>query len=56
MRDAQVVVDEATITSHVKRIRRKFIAIDPDFDAIDTVHGAGYRWVDREKPGAGNRE
>ena len=44
MRDAQVVVDDATITSHIKRIRKKFIAIDPAFDAIDTVHGAGYRW------------
>lgn len=44
MRDAQVVVDEATITSHVKRIRKKFLAVDPQFDAIDTVHGAGYRW------------
>ena len=44
MRDAQVVVDDATITSHVKRIRKKFIAVDPQFDAIDTVHGAGYRW------------
>jgi len=44
MRDAHVVVDDATITSHIKRIRRKFIAIDPAFDAIDTVHGAGYRW------------
>ena len=48
MRDAQVVVDDATITSHVKRMRRKFIAIDADFDAIDTVHGAGYRWKSRE--------
>jgi two-component system OmpR family response regulator len=44
MRDAQVVVDDATITSHIKRIRKKFIAIDPAFDEIDTVHGAGYRW------------
>lgn len=44
MRDAQVVVDDQTITSHIKRIRKKFIAIDPAFDAIDTVHGAGYRW------------
>jgi len=44
MRDAQVVVDDATITSHIKRIRKKFIAVDPEFDAIDTVHGAGYRW------------
>ncbi|HEY0181117.1 MAG TPA: proteobacterial dedicated sortase system response regulator [Dokdonella sp.] len=44
MRDAQVVVDDATITSHIKRIRKKFLAIDSGFDAIDTVHGAGYRW------------
>lgn len=44
MREAQVVVDDATITSHIKRIRRKFQAIDPAFDEIDTVHGAGYRW------------
>lgn len=44
MRDAQVVVDDATITSHIKRIRRKFLAIDPQFDHIDTVHGMGYRW------------
>lgn len=44
MGEAQVVVDDATVTSHVKRIRRKFLAIDPAFDEIDTVHGAGYRW------------
>lgn len=44
MREAQIVVDDATITSHVKRIRRKFEAIDSAFDEIDTVHGAGYRW------------
>lgn len=44
MREAQVVVDESTITSHIKRIRRKFQALDPAFDEIDTVHGAGYRW------------
>ena len=44
MRDAEMVVDDGTITSHVKRIRKKFIAVDPAFDAIDTVHGAGYRW------------
>jgi len=44
MRDANLVVDEGTITSHVKRMRRKFLAIDPAFDAIDTVYGIGYRW------------
>ena len=40
----RVVVDASTITSHIKRIRKKFAAADPDFDQIDTVHGAGYRW------------
>ncbi len=44
MSAAQVVVDEATITSHIKRIRKKFVAIDTSFDAIDTLHGVGYRW------------
>jgi two-component system, OmpR family, response regulator len=44
MRDANLVVDEGTITSHVKRIRRKFLAADAAFDAIDTVYGMGYRW------------
>jgi len=44
MREAQVVVDDATVTSHVKRIRRKFEQVDSSFDEIDTVHGAGYRW------------
>ncbi|WP_095506835.1 proteobacterial dedicated sortase system response regulator [Paraferrimonas sedimenticola] len=44
MQAAQMVVDDATITSHVKRIRKKFQAIDKEFDAIDTVYGAGYRW------------
>lgn len=41
---ANLVVDEATMTSHVKRIRRKFEALDAGFDAVMTVHGAGYRW------------
>ena len=44
MSAAQVVVDEATVTSHIKRIRKKFWAVDPNFDAIDTIHGVGYRW------------
>ena len=42
---AQAVLDDNTITSHIKRIRRKFIAIDADFDAIETVYGMGYRWL-----------
>jgi len=49
MRDANLVVDDSTITSHIKRIRRKFQAVDPAFDAVDTVYGMGYRW---KEPGA----
>ena len=43
---ANVVLDDNTITSHVKRIRRKFQQLDPKFDAIQTVYGMGYRWVE----------
>jgi two-component system OmpR family response regulator len=43
---ANVVLDDNTITSHVKRIRRKFQASDPKFDALQTVYGMGYRWVE----------
>lgn len=46
MSEAKLVVDDGTITSHVKRIRRKFSIVDPDFDRIDTVYGMGYRWKD----------
>ena len=42
---AQAVLDDNTITSHIKRIRRKFVAIDADFSAIETVYGMGYRWL-----------
>jgi two-component system OmpR family response regulator len=44
MDDANVLVDDQTITSHIKRIRRKFVSVDSDFDRLDTVYGAGYRW------------
>jgi two-component system OmpR family response regulator len=44
MRDASITVDDSTITSHVKRIRRKFAALDPEFDSIQSVYGLGYRW------------
>ncbi|WP_105187805.1 proteobacterial dedicated sortase system response regulator [Pseudoalteromonas sp. T1lg48] len=44
MSDAKIYVDDSTITSHVKRIRRKFQALDAQFDCIDTVYGMGYRW------------
>ena len=42
---AQAVLDDNTITSHIKRIRRKFLAIDADFGSIETVYGMGYRWI-----------
>lgn len=48
MEAASLVVDESTITSHVKRIRRKFQQHDPEFSRLLTVHGAGYRWAGRE--------
>ncbi|MCP5146315.1 MAG: proteobacterial dedicated sortase system response regulator [Gammaproteobacteria bacterium] len=44
MDEANVVVDTATITSHVKRIRRKFRELDPEFDSIEMIYGVGYRW------------
>jgi len=44
MSEAKLTVDDATITSHIKRIRKKFLAVDPDFDAVETAYGMGYRW------------
>ncbi len=44
MGEARMVVDDSTVTSHVKRIRKKFLALDPGFDAIESVYGMGYRW------------
>jgi two-component system OmpR family response regulator len=44
MSEARMVVDDATVTSHVKRIRKKFHALDPGFDRIESVYGLGYRW------------
>ena len=43
---ANVVLDDNTITSHIKRIRRKFQVVDEKFDAVHTVYGMGYRWVE----------
>ncbi|AXJ96573.1 MULTISPECIES: response regulator transcription factor [unclassified Sphingomonas] len=39
-----IYVDDRTIDSHIKRLRRKFRQVDPDFDAIETLYGAGYRF------------
>ncbi|MEO8135775.1 MAG: proteobacterial dedicated sortase system response regulator [Betaproteobacteria bacterium] len=44
MGEANIIVDDGTITSHIKRIRRKFQAVDESFEAIETVYGMGYRW------------
>lgn len=43
---AKVVLDDNTITSHIKRIRKKFLRIDKNFDAVQTAYGMGYRWDD----------
>ena len=39
-----IYVDDRTIDSHIKRIRRKFRAVDPEFDSIETLYGVGYRF------------
>jgi two-component system response regulator ChvI len=39
-----IYVDDRTIDSHVKRIRRKFRQTDEDFDQIETLYGIGYRY------------
>lgn len=44
MGDSNIFVDDGTITSHIKRIRKKFKEVDDDFDHIETVYGIGYRW------------
>ena len=40
----QVYVDDRTIDSHIKRMRKKFRSVDQDFDAIETLYGVGYRY------------
>ena len=42
--DDQVYVDDRTIDSHIKRMRKKFRVVDPEFDAIETLYGVGYRY------------
>jgi len=39
-----VYVDDRTIDSHIKRIRRKFRGVDSNFDSIETLYGVGYRF------------
>jgi two-component system, OmpR family, response regulator ChvI len=40
-----IFVDDRTIDSHIKRLRRKFRVVDPSFAAIDTLYGAGYSFA-----------
>jgi two-component system OmpR family response regulator len=44
MQESKIYVDNSTITSHVKRIRKKFVQVDAGFDCVETVYGMGYRW------------
>lgn len=45
MAAANVVLDGSTVTSHIRRIRNKFLEIDPLFNQIETAYGLGYRWL-----------
>ncbi len=42
--DDQVYVDDRTIDSHIKRLRKKFKTVDPEFAGIETLYGIGYRY------------
>ncbi len=44
--DDQIYVDDRTIDSHIKRIRKKFRVIDKQFDAIETLYGVGYKYTE----------
>ncbi|GGG50835.1 DNA-binding response regulator [Pseudohongiella nitratireducens] len=52
MQESKIFVDGSTITSHIKRVRKKFIQVDSDFDCIETVYGMGYRWNTQPVAGA----
>jgi len=39
-----IYVDDRTIDSHIKRLRRKFRDVDPDFAEVETLYGVGYRY------------
>jgi two-component system, OmpR family, response regulator ChvI len=45
--DDQVYVDDRTIDSHIKRLRKKFNQVDPAFDGIETLYGVGYRFKEQ---------
>lgn len=46
--DDQIYVDDRTIDSHIKRLRRKFRVVDKQFDAIETLYGVGYKFKETE--------
>ncbi|MEP2781769.1 MAG: response regulator transcription factor [Pseudoruegeria sp.] len=46
--DDQVYVDDRTIDSHIKRLRKKMRTADTDFSAIETLYGIGYRYNEEE--------
>ena len=45
--DDQVYVDDRTIDSHIKRLRKKFNQVDVSFDGIETLYGVGYRFKEQ---------
>ena len=45
--DDQVYVDDRTIDSHIKRLRKKFTQVDETFDGIETLYGVGYRFKEQ---------
>ena len=47
MHAAHICVEPNTITAHIKTIRARFRAIDPEFDCIKTERSSGYRWFDK---------
>ena len=47
--DDQIPIDDRTITSHIKRLRKKIRAIDSEFDSIQSVYGLGYKFTDRSQ-------
>ena len=42
-----IYVDDRTIDSHIKRLRKKFKQVDDSFDQIETLYGVGYRYRDQ---------
>ena len=42
--DDQVYVDDRSVDSHIKRLRKKFRAVDSTFDMVETLYGIGYQY------------